>query len=129
MIETVNNKINGMTGRLLRIIQSVTFTNVLILMMIVAIALPTWFAYRFITDPEVRSEFWERGNLINFAPCLVLKTSTPQFGGRYTIGYQYGVTPDLMQRILARRSGGDLTQQQIDDTCRALIEESKTLER
>jgi hypothetical protein len=39
------------------IVRSLNLTNVLILAMLVIVAIPSYFAYRFMTDAEFRGEF------------------------------------------------------------------------
>jgi len=64
------------------IVRSLNLTNVLIVALLVIVAVPSYFAYRFMTDAAFRGEFMSGATLVEkFPPCVVLEA------------HRYGRTP------------------------------------
>lgn len=111
----------GIAERLLSAVRTLTLTNVLIIALIVLIAVPTYAAYRFLTDGEFRREFLQRADLIDASvPCIVLRSSGLGKPTRYTVGMVYAVV-DRLERVVAIRSAGPLNDTEIVALCQQVL--------
>jgi hypothetical protein len=111
-------------------LRNLTLTNVLVLALCALVAVPSYAAYRFLTDRDFRREFVTRARLIETppTPCIVLETALPGAAKRVTLGVVYGIDASRgLERIAAIRSVGPLSDSDIVATCRDVIAMANTL--
>ena len=64
----------GKVERAFGVIKSLNLTNILIIALMVIIAIPAYFAYRFIADTDFRREFMDTAIILEkHVPCVVLE--------------------------------------------------------
>jgi hypothetical protein len=117
----------GLVERLLAQTRAMTFTNVLILALIAMVALPSYGAYRFVTDEGFRREFLVRADLVDVKiPCLVLRTSGPGRATRFTVGVLWGYDPARrMEWLTGLRSAGELSGTEMTTVCQEVLARAK----
>ena len=81
----------GILERAFGVIRSMNLTNVLILLLIVVIAIPAYFAYRFMSDAAFRREFMTSAIILEqHVPCLVLEGTRYGAQTRHSVFIVYG---------------------------------------
>jgi hypothetical protein len=110
-----------MFEKLLKATRDLSLTNVLILALILLIAAPAYFAYRFMMDEDFRREFMHTASILDkHVPCVVL--AGQRFGNRerYTILMVYGLE-GRSEKIIGLRTPGTLNDTEIEETCKRVL--------
>ena len=103
------------------IVRSLNLTNVLIVALLVIVAIPSYFAYRFMTDAEFRGEFMTGANVLEkFAPCTVLETHRYGSVTRHSIFMVYGFD-DRMEKVIGMRAPGTMTEVELGEVCKKVV--------
>lgn len=100
------------------VVRSLSLQNLMAFAMLVMIAAPAWFSWRFMNDAEFRHEFLSSSEILNMeVPCLVIRSNRlGDEGDRYTVGTQYD-TRNRMEFMIAIRSYGVLSDQEVTTAC------------
>ena len=110
------------TERMVAVVSSLKLTDVLILALLVVIAVPTYFAYRFIADQEFRREFLQNAVMVDkHVPCIVLEGHRLAQNTRHTILYPYDPDANRMEKVVGLRAPGLLSDKEIDDACQKVL--------
>ena len=103
------------------IVRSLNLTNVLIVALLVIVAIPSYFAYRFMTDAEFRGEFMTGANVLEkFPPCTVLEAHRYGSVTRHSILMIYGYD-DRMEKLVGLRAPGTLTEVELGEACKKVV--------
>ena len=119
----------NMLERGANIVRSLNLTNVLILAMLVVVAIPSYFAYRFMTDAEFRSAFMNSAVVLDkFAPCTVLEGHRSGSIARHTVFMIYGFD-ERLEKIAGLRAPGTLTEDQLGEVCKKVVAMSAEIKK
>lgn len=95
---------DGKLERAFGVVKSLNLTNILILALIVVIAVPAYFAYRFMTDVTFRREFMTSAVILEqHVPCLVLEGTRYGSQTRHSVFIVYGFD-DRNEKLLGLRA-------------------------
>jgi hypothetical protein len=120
---------SGILERAVGIVKSLSLTNVLILALIILIAAPAYFAYKFMIDDDFRHEFMSRALILEkHVPCIVLEGSRYAAQTRHTVLVVYAVLDDRREKLIGIRSPSPMTDQQITDTCKQVLQLSDEIQ-
>lgn len=108
--------------------RSITFTNVLILALLLALLLPAYFAYDFISNPEFRREFSSHISIDHSydVPCTVYSFNLPGEQRRNDVAYIYEIDGRYSYAILVRAPAA-MNEDQINRYCLIAQEHAKLL--
>jgi hypothetical protein len=111
----------GKLERSLGMIKSLNLTNILILALIVIIALPAYFAYRFIIDTNFRREFMSSASILDsHVPCVVFEGRRYGSVTRHTVVFVYG-HEGRNEKIIGLRAPGTMNDKEIEQTCQQVL--------
>lgn len=97
--------------------RDLTFQNLLILALLLCIAAPAFFAYRFLTDEEFRREFTTGGTIVDaHVPCLVLVGNIDGRNDRTTVANAYDIR-DRIEYLITLRAPSLLGNAEIATAC------------
>lgn len=110
---------HGVADWALRALRSLTLQNLIMLGILVAIAVPSYFAWKFLTDAPFRHEFMSTATLVDAdVPCEVVRGNLGgQVGDRHTMLLVYK-TANRLDYLIALRSATLLTPSEIQTACR-----------
>lgn len=95
-----------------------SLTNVLILALIVIIAIPAYFAYRFMSDVTFRQEFMSSAVILDVhAPCIVLEGHRYGSQARHSVFIVYGLD-GRNEKLLGLRAPGSVTDPDLTELCK-----------
>ena len=98
--------------------RSMSLTNVLILALIVIIAIPAYFAYRFMSDVTFRREFMSSAVILDVhAPCIVLEGHRYGSQARHSVFIVYGLD-GRNEKLLGLRAPGSVTDPDLTELCK-----------
>jgi len=107
-----------MVGQLASILQSLTLQNVLVMCILVVLAIPSYFAWLFMTDAAFRHEFMSSARVIEAdVPCLVVNghvTGLATDLNSVSVGYE---TRAQMEHLIAIRMPGTMSNVEIKTAC------------
>jgi hypothetical protein len=110
-----------MLERAAQAVKSLNLTNILILALIVVIAVPAYFAYRFMTDVSFRREFMTTAIIMDqHAPCVVLEGHRYGSQARHSVFVVYGFD-GRNEKLLGLRSPGTLEGTELTDLCKRVV--------
>jgi hypothetical protein len=119
----------GMFERVIHTVRTLTLTNILMIALLLLIAVPVYFIYHFMTDDGFRRELLSRAIIIDKnVPCIVLVAHRYGSADRYTVGLVYGFE-GRMERIIALRAPGTLTDQEIEKVCDRVVAIANEMKR
>ena len=96
----------GLVERTTKVLRSLTLQNVLVMGILVCIAAPSWFAYKFMSDPAFRHEFMNTARTIDMkVPCQAMLGDVSGQGDRFLVYVTYGVRA-RMEHVVGIRSPG-----------------------
>lgn len=117
----------GLVERVTEILRSLTLQNVLVMGILVCIAVPSWFAYKFLSDPAFRHEFMSTARIIDMkVPCQVLLGNVSGQGDRFLVLVTYAVRA-RMEHFVGIRSPGLLSDSEVEQVCALVNEEVKVI--
>jgi hypothetical protein len=106
--------------------QSMTVQNVLTMAMLLMVAAPSYFAWRFLTDEDFRHEFTATARVIDAnVDCLVLVTSMAGVE-RYTVVLPYAIR-GRTEHIVGIRAPGALTGDEVAAACVGVTDASQMM--
>jgi hypothetical protein len=108
----------GRLERATNVVKSLNLTNILIIALIVLIAVPTYFAYRFISDADFRREFMSTAIILEeHTPCIVLEGH--KYGGikRHSVLVVYG-RDERFEKLVGLRSPAPMDFNEIAEMCK-----------
>jgi len=118
----------SISERLANIVRSLSLTNVLMIALLLLIAAPAYFAWKFMTDEDFRTDFMTRAAILDkHVPCIVFEGQRYGSSARQTILVVYGLD-GRNEKVIGLRAPGTLSDTEIDATCQkvlALAEELK----
>jgi hypothetical protein len=113
--------------RLAGIVRQTSLTNILMVALLVVIAVPAYFSYRFMTDEELRRELLSRAVIVDkHVPCIVLEAHRFGSADRHTIGVVYGIDGRL-EKVVGVRAPGTLSDSEIDEACQKVLATAERL--
>jgi len=105
------------------LIDRLSIRNALVLALVVAIAIPAVFMWRFLSDEKFRHEFISSVEVIDMkVPCIVARTRLPGDQYRYLIGSIYEIRGRMEYGIVVR-SPGLLSDNEVVQACASVHEE------
>jgi hypothetical protein len=108
----------GVIERAVELTRSLSLTNVLIIALIVLIALPAYFAYRFIADTDFRREFMDTAIILErHVPCVVLEGHKWGANKRHSVLVVYGLD-GRNEKLVGMRSAEPMDFDQINEMCK-----------
>jgi hypothetical protein len=122
----------GKVEKALNYIRTMSMTNVLIVFLIVMIAIPAYFAYRFMSDIAFRREFMSSAIILDLhAPCIVLEGTRYGSQTRHSVFIVYGLD-GRNEKLLGLRAPGSMSGHELTELCErvtTLAEEIKEFRR
>ena len=107
----------SISERLVNIVRSLTLTNILMIALLVVIAVPAYFAYRFMTDEAFRRDFGTHAAVLEKnVVCDVFEGQTYGAKTHQSVLIIFGVDGRL-EKVVGVRALGKLTDQEIDAAC------------
>lgn len=123
---------DGKLERAFGVVRSLNLTNILILALIVVIAIPAYFAYRFMSDATFRREFMTSAIILEqHVPCLVLEGTRYGSQTRHSVFIVYGID-DRNEKLLGLRAPEAVKDAELTAMCgrlRTLAEEINEFRR
>ena len=115
--------------RLVAISRSLNLTSILMIALLLMLIVPTYFAWRFLTDENFRHEFTQGGKLLGqYAPCIVLQTYAYGRDARHTVMVVYELD-GRFEKIVGRRAPGKLTAEEIGTVCQLTLSDVSQLNK
>jgi len=112
----VENK--GILERTVGAVKAVTITNILVFALIVVIAIPAYFAYRFIADTDFRREFMDTAIILErHVPCVVLEGHKWGANKRHSVLAVYGLD-GRSEKLIGMRSPEPMSPDEINEMCK-----------
>lgn len=109
------------------VLRSLTLQNILILALLALVAIPSYAAYKFLTDASFRSEFVDHVRLVDAdVPCLVYEGQLAGQQERTYVFVGYAFDGRLERVIGVRTSQGILTVAQLGPVCDRVVAEART---
>jgi hypothetical protein len=111
----------GMLERLFGVVRTLNLTNILILALIVVIAAPAYFAYRFMSDVTFRREFMSNAIILEqHVPCVVLEGQRYGSQARHSVFVVYGLD-GRMEKLLGLRAPDTLEPDELSALCKRVV--------
>ena len=109
---------DGKLERAFGVIRTLNMTNVLIVALLVVIAIPAYFAYRFMSDVAFRREFMSSAVILDVhAPCIVLEGHRYGSQARHSVFIVYGLD-GRNEKLLGLRAPGSVTDPDLTELCK-----------
>jgi hypothetical protein len=108
---------DGVLERAFAVVRSLNLTNILILVLLVVVGIPSYFAYRFIADADFRREFMSTAIILEeHTPCIVLEGH--KYGGikRHSVLVVFG-HDDRFEQLVGLRSPAPMDFGEISKMC------------
>jgi len=113
--------------RLFGIARTLNLTTILMIALLLMLAVPTYFAWRFLTNEDFRREFMQSAELLTeHAPCVVLEGHAYGHATRHTIMVVYELD-GRFEKILGRRASGKLTKEELNSVCQIVLSDAGRL--
>jgi hypothetical protein len=116
----------GRVEKAFNVVRSMSLTNVLILLLIVLIAIPAYFSYRFMSDAAFRREFMTSAIILEqHVPCVVLEGTRYGSQARHSVFIVYG-HDGRNEKLLGLRAPDTVSDAELTNLCmrlRTLTEE------
>jgi len=107
----------GRVEKALNYIRTMSLTNVLIVLLIVLIAIPAYFSYRFMSDVAFRREFMSSAIILDLhAPCIVLEGTRYGSQTRHSVFIVYGLD-GRNEKLLGLRAPGSMSGNELTELC------------
>ena len=107
----------SISERLANIVKSLSLTNVLIIALLIAIAAPAFFAWKYLTDEDFRGDFRNHAQIVDkHVPCIVLLGRYYGAQKRHSVFVIYGIE-GRNEKIIGERAPGELTDPEIEEAC------------
>ena len=107
-----------MLERTFAVVRSLNITNVLIFALLVVIAIPAYFAYRFMSDVAFRREFMSSAVIMEqHAPCVVLEGHRYGADVRHSVFIVYGLD-GRNEKLVGLRAPEAMNGVELTDMCK-----------
>lgn len=106
-----------MIEKIVHAVKSISLANVGIFALVIAVSVPAYFAYRFISDVDFRREFMSTAIILDrHVPCVVLEGH--KYGGnkRHSVLVVYGIE-GRQEKLVGLRSPTPMSADEINETC------------
>ena len=114
----------SISERLANIVKSLSLTNILIIALLLLLAIPSYFAWKYLSDSEFRAEFRNHAKIVNKkVPCIVLEGQFYDLQTRHSVFIIYGFD-GKNEKVMGERAPGELTDQEIDELCTKILAQS-----
>jgi len=111
----------SISERLANIVKSLSLTNILIIAMLLLLAIPSYFAWKYLNDEEFRETFRNHAEIVDkHVPCIVLQGRYYGAQPRHSIFVIYGID-GRNEKIIGVRAPGVLTDPQIEEACQKVL--------
>jgi hypothetical protein len=111
----------GKLERAFGVIKTLNLTNVLILALIVVIAIPAYFAYKFMSDLSFRREFMSSAIILSaHAPCIVLEGTRQGSNPRHSVFIVYGLD-GRNEKLIGLRAPDAQTPEELTALCQRVV--------
>ena len=108
----------GRVEKAFTVVKSLNLTNVLIITLLVLLAIPSYFAYRFMSDVAFRREFMSSAVILDVhAPCIVLEGHRYGSQARHSVFIVYGLD-GRNEKLLGLRAPGSVTDPDLTELCK-----------
>lgn len=115
-----DSRIGGLIGTVADLVRSLTINNVLIFGILVAISIPAYFAWLFLTDDQFRHEFMSTTRVVLAdVPCAVYEGNIAGQGERISVVSAYG-WEGRVEHLIAFRAAPPVDPSQIKTLCEDL---------
>ena len=111
----------SISERLANIVKSLSLTNILIIAMLLLLAIPSYFAWKYLNDEEFRETFRNHAQIVDkHVPCIVLLGRYYGAQKRHSVFVIYGIE-GRNEKIIGIRAPGVLTDPQIEEACQKVL--------
>jgi hypothetical protein len=111
----------GKLERAFGVVRSMSLTNVLILALIVVIAIPAYFAYRFMSDVAFRREFMSSAIILEqHVPCVVLEGHRYGSQVRHSVVVVYGLD-GRNEKLIGLRAPEAMNSVELTEMCKRVV--------
>ena len=111
----------GKLERLVNSIKSFNLTNILILALVMAIAIPSYFAYQFMSDVTFRREFMSSAIILDqHVPCIVLEGHRYGAQARHSVFVVYGLD-GRNEKLLGLRAPDVINSAELTELCKRVV--------
>jgi hypothetical protein len=109
---------SGILERAFSVVKSLNMTNVLIFALLVVIAIPAYFAYRFMSDVAFRREFMSSAVILEqHVPCIVLEGHRYGAEARHSVFIVYGLD-GRNEKLIGLRAPAAMNSVELTDMCK-----------
>jgi hypothetical protein len=118
----------GKLERAFSVIRSLNMTNILIFALLVVIAIPAYFAYRFMSDVGFRREFMSSAVILEqHVPCIVLEGHRYGSQVRHSIFVVYGLD-GRNEKLLGLRAPEAMNSVELTELCKRVVALSEEIQ-
>ena len=111
----------SISERLANIVKSLSLTNILIIALLLLLAIPSYFAWKYLNDEEFRETFRNHAEIVDkHVPCIVLQGRYYGAQKRHSIFVIYGIE-GRNEKIIGVRAPGELTDPEIEEACQKVL--------
>jgi len=111
----------GMLERAFGVVRTLSLTNILITALLILLAVPSYFAYKFLSDVSFRREFMSSAVILDIhAPCVVLEGHRYGSQARHSVFIVYGLD-GRNEKLLGLRAPGSLDSDELTDLCKRVV--------
>ena len=107
----------SISERLANIVKSLSLTNILIIALLLLLAIPSYFAWKYLNDEEFRETFRNHAEIVDkHVPCTVLQGRYYGAQKRHSVFVIYGIE-GRNEKLVGERAPGVLTDPEIEALC------------
>ena len=111
----------SISERLANIVKSLSLTNILIIALLLLMAIPAYFAWKYLNDEDFRETFRNHAQIVDkHVPCIVLLGRYYGAQKRHSIFVIYGIE-GRNEKIIGVRAPGVLTDPEIEEACQKVL--------
>ena len=119
----------SISERLANIVKSLSLTNILIIALLLLIAVPAYFAWKYLNDEDFRETFRNHAQIVDkHVPCIVLQGRYYGAQPRHSIFVIYGIE-GRNEKIIGVRAPGVLTDPEIEEACQKVLAAANELRK
>jgi hypothetical protein len=119
----------SISERLANIVKSLSLTNILIIALLLLIAVPAYFAWKYLNDEDFRETFRNHAQIVDkHVPCIVLQGRYYGAQPRHSIFVIYGIE-GRNEKIIGVRAPGVLTDPEIEEACQKVLAAASELKK
>ena len=119
----------SISERLANIVKSLSLTNILIIALLLLLAIPSYFAWKYLNDEDFRETFRNHAQIVDkHVPCIVLQGRYYGAQPRHSIFVIYGIE-GRNEKIIGVRAPGVLTDPEIEEACQKVLAAANELRK